>query len=205
MSSETFLSLSETLTSLLCHVGDTDGLVTPCPAASVVDLEFFGSVLAKALRDGKIVYAPLTDAILSCIVSPGKHHSVEEHLNMLNMSDPGFTSSLRWMMKNSIDGVIDTSFVDSHDCDCGVGISDVTCAHVAVEPRVKTLPLAPDGSSIPVTDDNKLEYIDAVCLCRLGITPGAIAIAKGFHEIVPHSRFLADFSPGSWRRIGPID
>ena len=56
--------------------------------------------------------------------------------------DPDFYKSLRWMLDNSIDGVIDQTF----------SIEEEKFG------ETETIDLIPDGQNIAVTDENKEEY-----------------------------------------------
>ncbi|XP_075591022.1 uncharacterized protein LOC142597892 [Dermatophagoides farinae] len=56
--------------------------------------------------------------------------------------------------------------------------------------QIKTTELIPNGNNIPVTDDNKLEYVNLLCefKCLRGIKEQVTAFMKGFNSLIP--RFL---------------
>jgi E3 ubiquitin-protein ligase HUWE1 len=75
------------------------------------------------------------------------------------------------MLDNSIEGVVELTFSVEAD-EFG---------------RVKVIDLKPEGRTIPVTDDNKLEYVQLLCEHHMshGIQQQLKAFLQGFHELVP--------------------
>ncbi|CAG9773599.1 unnamed protein product [Ceutorhynchus assimilis] len=80
--------------------------------------------------------------------------------------DPELHRSLTWMLENNIDGILDTTFSVENN---SFGV-------------VKVHELKPGGSSIPVTEDNKREYVK---LFMRGIEQQFLALQKGFTELIP--------------------
>lgn len=85
--------------------------------------------------------------------------------------DPEFYRSLKWMLDNDIDNVIDTTFCVEHD---RFG-------------RITHHDLKPSGQDIPVTNENKVEYVRLYVQWRfrVGVEKQFIALQKGFHELIP--------------------
>lgn len=73
--------------------------------------------------------------------------------------------------ENNIDGILDTTFSVENN---SFGV-------------IKVLELKPGGASIPVTEDNKREYVKLYVNYRFmrGIEQQFLALQKGFHELIP--------------------
>ncbi len=129
---------------------------------------FAGRILGLAVRhahymDGTFVL-PLYKLLL------GRDVSIDD----LEAVDAALYSSLSWMLANSITGVLDEcTFTDTR---------------VAFG-NTETVELLPGGAAIPVTDDNKGEYIRLLVRHRLvsGIAPQLTALREGFTDVVPTS------------------
>ena len=105
--------------------------------------------------------------------------------------DPNLFISLKWMLENNISDVIDTTFSVEHD---SFGV-------------LKVHELKKNGRNIPVTEQNKKEYVKlyvnygwekrfghflciiSVILSRFmqGIEQQFLALQKGFHELIPQN------------------
>nr|XP_034174941.1 E3 ubiquitin-protein ligase SMURF1 [Osmia lignaria] len=85
--------------------------------------------------------------------------------------DPELHRSLTWMLENSIDGVLDAAFSVEHS---SFGM-------------LKNHELKPGGKDIPVTEENKKEYVRLYVNYRFmrGIEQQFLALQKGFHELIP--------------------
>ncbi|KYQ56552.1 E3 ubiquitin-protein ligase SMURF2 [Trachymyrmex zeteki] len=85
--------------------------------------------------------------------------------------DPELHRSLTWMLENSIDGVLDATFSVEHS---SFGV-------------LKNHELKPGGKDIPVTEENKREYVRLYVNYRFmrGIEQQFLALQKGFHELIP--------------------
>ncbi|CAH2002554.1 unnamed protein product [Acanthoscelides obtectus] len=85
--------------------------------------------------------------------------------------DPELHRSLTWMLENNIDGVLDTTFSVENN---SFGV-------------VKVHELKPGGAGIPVTEDNKREYVRLYVNYRFmrGIEQQFLALQKGFTELIP--------------------
>ncbi|KND02049.1 NEDD4 family E3 ubiquitin-protein ligase [Spizellomyces punctatus DAOM BR117] len=79
--------------------------------------------------------------------------------------------SLQWMLDNDITGVLDLTF----------------SAEEEVFGVVRTVDLKPDGQNIPVTEENKQEYVELIVEWRVckRVEEQFKAFQQGFHELVP--------------------
>jgi E3 ubiquitin-protein ligase HUWE1 len=98
----------------------------------------------------------------------------------LESADPHFYKSLKWMMHNNIDNVLDLTFEVEHD-EFG---------------RTKTVELKRGGNAITVTDENKDEYVYLMTDFKLtgAIVDQLNAFLSGFHELIPRE-LISIFSP----------
>jgi len=126
---------------------------------------FIGRIVGKALYDNVTLEAYFTRSFYK--------HMLKKPVSSADMEalDPEFYKNLQWMLDNSVEGVLDLTFSVEAD-EFG---------------RVKVIPLKPGGSSIPVTDENKLEYVQLLCEHHMshGIQQQLKAFLQGFHELVP--------------------
>ena len=136
-------------------------------------LHFLGQFLGKAIFDKRVVDVPFCRAIYLHMLGQ------EVGLEVLREIDPVKHKSLQWMATNSIDGVIYDNF-------------EIVSEHFGEK---QTLELVPGGSSIEVTDANKMEYIQAVVQWELttSVEKQIESFVRGFYEFVPKAA-LAPFS-----------
>ena len=87
--------------------------------------------------------------------------------------------SLKWMLDNPIEGVLEHTFV----------------IETPVLGQVQEAELVPNGAEIAVTDANKRQYAElyAAATMELGIKEQIAAVCEGFHELVP-ARLLEQLS-----------
>jgi len=87
--------------------------------------------------------------------------------------DPNLFTSLHWMLENDITDIIDTTFSVEHD--------SFGC--------IKVHELKKNGRNIPVTEQNKKEYVKLYVNYRFmhGIEQQFLALQKGFNELIPQS------------------
>ncbi|GAA5900461.1 uncharacterized protein JCM6883_002851 [Sporobolomyces salmoneus] len=92
-------------------------------------------------------------------------------LEDMALVDRQLWQSLSWMSENDITGILDLDFTSQYE---NFG-------------TLETLELKPGGADIPVTEENKLEYIDLLCEHRLKgrVQAQLDAIKRGLQEIVP--------------------
>ena len=80
-------------------------------------------------------------------------------------------NSLKWILENSIDGILDLTF----------SVDDERFGELVV------VDLKPDGKDIEVTDENKKEYVELYTQWRIGdrVQEQFKAFMDGFNELVP--------------------
>ncbi|CAD6898389.1 unnamed protein product [Tilletia controversa] len=155
-------------------------LFTPCAAdrttyqpnrLSSVDsnhllyFKFVGRVIGKAIYDGRLLDAYFTRSFYKHILGkPVDYRDMEA-------VDPEYYKSLEWILENDITDVLDLNFtMDAEDFG-----------------QTRVIELKPDGATIPVTEETKVEYIRLVTEQRLThtIRSQIDSFLTGFHEIIP--------------------
>uniref|UniRef100_A0A8C9SYP8 E3 ubiquitin-protein ligase SMURF1 n=1 Tax=Scleropages formosus TaxID=113540 RepID=A0A8C9SYP8_SCLFO len=93
-------------------------------------------------------------------------------LDDMESVDPDLHNSLVWILDNDITGVLDHTF----------------CVEHSAYGQIVQHELKPNGKSIPVTEDNKKEYVRLYVNWRFlrGIEAQFLALQKGFNEVIPH-------------------
>lgn len=126
---------------------------------------FCGRVIGKALYDGRVVDAYFTLAFYKHLLG------IPVGLSDLESVDPDHHRSLKWMLENDIDGIFELTFSVEAD-DFG---------------STRIVDLKPGGQDVPVTNDNKAEYVQLLVQNRLtvSIREQIDAFKKGFDEIIP--------------------
>lgn len=99
--------------------------------------KFIGRIIGKALYEGRVLDCHFSRAVYKSIL--GKSVSVKD----MESLDPEYYKSVVWMLENDITDVITETFSVDDD-EFGV---------------VNTVDLIEDGRNIPVTEDNKQEYV----------------------------------------------
>ncbi|XP_037944611.1 E3 ubiquitin-protein ligase Smurf1 isoform X2 [Teleopsis dalmanni] len=86
--------------------------------------------------------------------------------------DPELHRSLTWMLENNINGIIDSTFSVENNSFGALVVHE----------------LKPSGASIPVTEENKREYVKLYVNYRFmrGIEQQFLALQKGFCELIPN-------------------
>ncbi|PAA78814.1 hypothetical protein BOX15_Mlig011885g1 [Macrostomum lignano] len=99
----------------------------------------------------------------------------------LESVDPMLYNSLCWILNNDITGVLEHTFSVEHQSFGAMEVHE----------------LIPGGKSVPVTQDNKREYVQLYVRwrCLQGIEAQLLALQRGFHELLPPDRLpaLRDF------------
>ncbi|XP_060071708.1 E3 ubiquitin-protein ligase SMURF2-like [Ylistrum balloti] len=92
-------------------------------------------------------------------------------LDDLENVDPELHRSLVWLLENNIESVLDHNFCVEHN---SFG-------------QFTEYELKPGGNDIPVTEDNKKEYVKLYVHWRFmrGIEAQFLALQKGFNEVIP--------------------
>lgn len=142
------------------HVGE-DG----AGAADSIHFKFIGRIIGKALYEGRLLDCFFSRAVYKRIL--GKSVSVKD----MESFDPDYYKSLCWMLENDITDIITETFSEEED-EFGV---------------TRTVDLVPNGRNIPVTEDNKQEYVRLVVEHRLltSVKDQMESFLSGFHEIIP--------------------
>ncbi|KAF8985816.1 hypothetical protein BGZ46_001784 [Entomortierella lignicola] len=127
--------------------------------------KFVGRVIGKAIYDGRLLDAYFTRSFYKHILGrPVDYRDVEA-------VDPEYYKSLVWMLENDITDIVDETFSVEMD-DFG---------------NKKIVDLKPNGRNIPVTEENKHEYVKFITEQKLtlAIKDQIHSFLQGFHEIIP--------------------
>jgi E3 ubiquitin-protein ligase HUWE1 len=142
----------------------------PNPLSEINDehlmfFKFIGRIIGKALYEGRVLDCHFSRAVYRRIL--GKSVSLKD----MESLDLDYYKSLVWILENDITDITFETF--SVDID-RFGV-------------VETVDLIPDGQNIPVTEENKHEYVRLVVEHRLikSIEKQLTEFLKGFHEIIP--------------------
>lgn len=128
--------------------------------------KFVGRIIAKAVHDNKLLDCYFTRAFYKHILNlPVRYQDLESE-------DPSFYNSLRYILDNPIDNLsLDLNFT-----------LEVTEFGVTESRDLKE-----GGSGIPVTDENKEEYVKLVCQMKMtsAVQKQLKAFLDGFYDIIP--------------------
>ncbi|ODQ63987.1 hypothetical protein NADFUDRAFT_52972 [Nadsonia fulvescens var. elongata DSM 6958] len=127
--------------------------------------KFVGRIIGKAIYDGRVLDCHFSRAVYKKIL--GKTVSLKD----METLDLDYYKSLVWMMENDITDIItETMSIDTDDYG-----------------EQKTIDLIPNGRDIPVTEENKHEYVRLVCEYRLitSVQEQMDNLLEGFHDIIP--------------------
>lgn len=127
--------------------------------------KFIGRIIGKAIYDGSYLDCHFSRAVYKRIL--GKQVSLKDMENL----DLEYFKSLMWMLENDITDVITEDFLVETD-DYG---------------EHKIIDLVPNGRNIPVTEENKNDYVKLVVEYRLttSVSEQMDNFISGFHEIIP--------------------
>lgn len=141
--------------------------------------KFIGRLIGKAIFDGRLLDAYFNRAFYKQIL--GRPVDIRD----LESIDPEYHKSLQWMLDNDITDVIDQEFTIEDD---NFGAKQI-------------VELKPGGSQIPVTEENKAEYVRLVCAYRLenSIKEQMNAFLTGFYDIIPRA-LIQIFEPDQLER-----
>ena len=107
--------------------------------------KFIGRIIGKALYEGRVLDCHFSRAVYKRIL--GKAVSVKD----MESLDPDYYKSLVWMLENDITDIITETFSVDND---KFGV-------------VETIDFIPNGRQIPVTEENKHEYVRLMVEWRL--------------------------------------
>nr|KAK5448968.1 E3 ubiquitin-protein ligase tom1 [Exophiala xenobiotica] len=127
--------------------------------------KFIGRIIGKALHEGRVLDCHFSRAVYKRLL--GK----EPNLKDLESMDLDYYKSLIWILENDITDVITEDF-------------SVIEEQFGEE---KVVDLIPNGRNIPVTDQNKREYVNAQVRYRLttSVSSQLESFVRGFHDIIP--------------------
>ncbi|KAL2862867.1 E3 ubiquitin-protein ligase TOM1 [Aspergillus lucknowensis] len=126
--------------------------------------KFIGRIIGKALYEGRVLDCHFSRAVYKCILS--RSVSIKD----METLDLDYYKSLLWMLENDITDIITETFAVETD-DFG---------------EKQVIDLIENGRNIPVTQDNKEEYVQKVVDYRLvvSVREQLDNFLKGFHEII---------------------
>ena len=127
--------------------------------------KFIGRIIGKALYEGRVLDCHFSRAVYRRIL--GKSVSLKD----MESLDLDYYKSLVWILENDITDITFETF--SVDID-RFGV-------------VETVDLVPDGRNIPVTEENKQEFVRLVVEHRLikSVEEQLKEFLIGFHDIIP--------------------
>ncbi|KAF7117728.1 hypothetical protein CNMCM5793_006884 [Aspergillus hiratsukae] len=127
--------------------------------------KFIGRIIGKALYEGRVLDCHFSRAVYKCIL--GRSVSIKD----METLDLDYYKSLLWMLENDITDIITETFAVETD-DFG---------------EKQVIDLIENGRNIPVTQENKEEYVQRVVEYRLvkSVKDQLDNFLKGFHEIIP--------------------
>ncbi|KAJ5138802.1 uncharacterized protein N7515_003650 [Penicillium bovifimosum] len=127
--------------------------------------KFIGRIIGKALYEGRVLDCHFSRAVYKNIL--GRSVSIKD----METLDLDYYKSLLWMLQNDITDIITETFSIETD-DFG---------------EKQVIDLKPNGHEIPVTEENKEEYVQRVVEYRLveSVREQLDNFLKGFHEIIP--------------------
>ncbi|KAF2229264.1 hypothetical protein EV356DRAFT_580953 [Viridothelium virens] len=127
--------------------------------------KFIGRIIGKALYEGRVLDCHFSRAVYKRML--GKTVSVKD----METLDLDYYKSLVWMLENDITDIITETF--------SVQIDEFG--------EQKTIDLIENGRNIPVTEENKREYVQLVTEHKMigAVSEQLEHFLTGFHDIVP--------------------
>ncbi|KAF9533161.1 hypothetical protein CPB83DRAFT_903141 [Crepidotus variabilis] len=127
--------------------------------------KFIGRTLGLAIFHRRFLDAYFVPSFYKMIL--GKHMMLED----LQSVDADLHRSLNWMLENDITDVLDETFTTTED---RFG-------------ELVTIELKPGGEDIPVTEENKKDYVDAIVSYRISrrVKEQFDAFMEGLLELIP--------------------
>ncbi|KGY15381.1 hypothetical protein PABG_11686 [Paracoccidioides brasiliensis Pb03] len=127
--------------------------------------KFIGRIIGKALYEGRVLDCHFSRAVYKRIL--GKSVSIKD----METLDLDYYKSLLWMLENDITDILTENFSVESD-DFG---------------EKQIIDLVDNGRNIPVTQENKEEYVQRVVEYRLvgSVKDQLDNFLKGFHDIIP--------------------
>ncbi|WEW60822.1 E3 ubiquitin-protein ligase tom1 [Emydomyces testavorans] len=127
--------------------------------------KFIGRIIGKALYEGRVLDCHFSRAVYKRIL--GKSVSIKD----METLDLDYYKSLLWMLENDITDILTENF--------SVEVEDFG--------EKQVFDLVENGRNIPVTQENKEEYVQLVVEHRLvgSVKEQLDNFLKGFHDIIP--------------------
>ncbi|KAL1959539.1 hypothetical protein VTO42DRAFT_1984 [Malbranchea cinnamomea] len=127
--------------------------------------KFIGRIIGKALYEGRVLDCHFSRAVYKRIL--GKSVSLKD----METLDLDYYKSLVWMLENDITDIITENF--------SIEVDDFG--------EKQVIDLVENGRNIPVTEQNKEEYVQRVVEHRLvgSVKEQLDHFLKGFHDIIP--------------------
>ncbi|KAK2733368.1 hypothetical protein FQN57_002158 [Myotisia sp. PD_48] len=127
--------------------------------------KFIGRIIGKALYEGRVLDCHFSRAVYKRIL--GKSVSIKD----METLDLDYYKSLLWMLENDITDILTENF--------SVEVEDFG--------ETRVIDLIDNGRNIPVTQENKEEYVQLVVEHRLtgSVKEQLDHFLKGFHDIIP--------------------
>ncbi|KAI9875937.1 MAG: hypothetical protein M1830_007716 [Pleopsidium flavum] len=127
--------------------------------------KFIGRVIGKALYEGRVLDCHFSRAVYKRIL--GKTVSIKD----METLDLDYYKSLVWMLENDITDIITENF----------------SVETEAFGETQIIDLVENGRNIPVTEENKQEYVQLVVEYRLtgSVREQLENFLKGFHDVVP--------------------
>ena len=145
--------------------------------------KFVGRVIGKAIYDGRLLDAYFAKSLYRQLL--GKQVDYRD----VEWVDPEYYNSLCWILENDPTPLELTFSVEADEV-CSWFLSTTFCLFnfLALQfGRNRIFPLKPDGEGIPVTQENKREFVQLSANFRLysSISDQIENLVAGFHEIIP--------------------
>lgn len=127
--------------------------------------KFVGRIIGKAVFDGRVMDCYFSRVVYKRILR--KTVTLED----MEAVDENYYKSLKWMLENDITDVLEETFSVESD-EFG---------------QQKVVELKPNGRNIPVTDENKHEYVKLLVEYKLvkSVEAQMEQLVKGFTDVVP--------------------
>ncbi|KAF1938115.1 hypothetical protein EJ02DRAFT_32594 [Clathrospora elynae] len=127
--------------------------------------KFIGRIIGKALYEGRVLDCHFSRAVYKQIMAK------QVNLKDMETLDLDYYKSLDWMLTHDITDIITETF----------------SVEVEAFGEMQTVDLIENGREIPVTEDNKHEYVRLITEHRLlgAVQEQLDHFLKGFHDIVP--------------------
>lgn len=130
------------------------------------NFRFVGRIIGKAIYDGQLLDAYFTRSFYKHILG------LKPTFHDIEAEDPEYYKSLKWMLENNIDGILDYTMSAEYD-EFG---------------KQTIVDLMPNGRNIPVMEENKGLYVKLVTEVRMTktIEKQIEAFKEGFYELIPY-------------------